>query len=135
MKEEIEVENHQDFLPEQEQLQKEFQDQQNKEAEEEKIEEQDQEPITPITNRLFSIQKMLIIPLIEGKLKFNMSDENQDYTETELQLLETASKNIETRHPTKFLSNDIFDVITLLFIHGPKFYIKFKDKIKNLKKE
>ncbi len=136
MKEEIEVENQKDFLPEQEQLQKEFQDQQkelDKKAETE-IDEKEEEPEP--SNKLYLLQENLIIPIIEGKITFEVKEGQEIvYTENEKLILQQISQNIENRHSTsKLLSNDVVDVLTLLFIHGPKFYIKFKDKIKNLKK-
>ncbi len=134
MKEQIEVENQKDFLPEQEQLQKEFQDQQKEE--DKKTDEEKEEEKEPM-NRLYLLQENLIIPIIEGKINFDVNEDQPIiYSENEKLILQQISQNIEERHPgAKFFSNDILDIATLLFIHAPKFYIKFKDKFSRKNKK
>lgn len=138
MKEQLEIENKKEFLPEQEQLQTEFkQELENETAQAEQQEGQEndntqlpvkQEP----TNRLYDLQRLMIIPIVEGKISFEKKENGKiEYSDAELDILEKASNNIEGRHPNKMLNNDFLDIASIILIHAPKLYLKFKDKIKN----
>jgi len=133
MTENFDIENNKEFLQEQEQLQNEFkQQQENDEKEQEQEQEQQEQKEIPNINRLYLIQENLIIPLIEGKIKIQ---ENGvvEYTEQEKEILKKISESLESRHSFKIINNDIVDILSLIFIHAPKFYQKFKNKIVDIK--